>query len=216
MGKSRWIAAGLGLAVMGAVAAAAQSRETEQPNYETVLSNAPFELRDYTQILVAEVTHTGTRRQANGANFRRLAAYIFAQDRPDGSDERIAMTAPVLQDRVVKDQYIAMTAPVIEEQVEDGAWRMRFVMPSRFTMDTLPTPPSDITLSEIPARRMAAVRFSGFASSTDLAIMEEMLKEWLEKQALKPLGDFEYAFYDAPSVPPRMRRNEVLIEVAAE
>ena len=91
MGKARWIAAGLGLAVMGAVAAAAQSRETEQPRYETVLSDAAFELRDYAPILVAEVMHTGTRRQANGANFRRLAAYIFAQDRPDGSGERIAL-----------------------------------------------------------------------------------------------------------------------------
>lgn len=215
MGIAKWIFAGVGVAAIGGIAAYAQYRDTEEPAYKTVIADKPFELRDYVPMIVAEVAHSGDRRRASGQSFRRLAAYIFAQDRPEGG-ERIAMTAPVMQSRVDQDQQIAMTAPVFEEPTENGEWRMRFVMPSRFTMATLPTPPDDITLVEVPSRRMAAVRFSGNASAADLAMMQARLGAWLEEQQLTPVGDYEYAFYDAPMVPGPVRRNEVLVEVAAE
>ncbi|MHA7819451.1 MAG: SOUL family heme-binding protein [Erythrobacter sp.] len=216
MGKAKWIAAGIGIAAIGGALVHARGRETEQPAYEVVQSDKRFQLRDYAPMIVAEVTHRGERRRASGASFRRLAAYIFAQDRPGGERERIAMTSPVIHEKVDQNQRIAMTAPVIEEETGSDEWRMRFVMPGRFTMETLPTPPEDIALSQVPARRVAAVRFSGYARDSDLAIMEEMLSEWIEAEGLTPVGEFEYAFYDAPMVPPQRRRNEVLIEVAAE
>jgi DNA gyrase inhibitor GyrI len=106
-----------------------------------------------------------------------------------------------------------MTAPVMEEQVAKDSWRMRFVMPSKYTLDTLPEPPADIGLTEIPARRMATVRFAGNASAEDLSEMEQMLAEWIEAQGLRAKGTFEYAFYNAPMVPGPLRRNEVMIEV---
>ena len=216
MGFAKWLVAGLALAAAGGVALHAQYRETEEPAYETVRSDKRFQLRDYAPMIVAEVTHRGERRRASGASFRRLAAYIFAQDRPDGAREPIAMTAPVIEERVDQDQSIAMTAPVIQEETGSGEWRMRFVMPARFTMATLPTPPADITLVEVPARRVAAVRFSGYAGDAELADMEKKLAEWIVREGLRPVGEVEYAFYDAPMVPGRYRRNEVLIEVAAE
>jgi len=190
----------------------AQYRDTEEPDYTSVALDGAFELRDYPALVVAEITHTGTRQAASSRSFRRLAAYIFAQDRPSGG-ERIAMTSPVIQDRAGPDERIAMTAPVMEEQVAKDSWRMRFVMPSKYTLDTLPEPPADIGLTEIPARRMAAVRFAGNASAKDLADMEQMLAEWIEAQGLRTRGAFEYAFYNAPMVPGPLRRNEVMIEV---
>ena len=216
MGIAKWIVAGVGLATVAAAGVYAQYRDTEEPAYEVVRSVDDFELRKYEPMIVAEVTHKGDRRRASGQSFRRLAAYIFAQDRPAGG-ERIAMTAPVLQKRVVdQDEPIAMTAPVLQEELSDGQWRMRFVMPPRFTMETLPKPPSDISLTEVPSRTVAAVRFSGVARTSDLAVMEAMLSQWVESEGLTPLGEYEYAFYDAPMVPGPLRRNEVLIEVAAE
>ena len=216
MGIAHWVTAGIGLAAIGAVAAIAQYRDSEEPAYQTVRADKRFELRDYSPMIVAEVTHSGERRRASGASFRRLAAYIFAQDRPDGARETIAMTAPVLEQRVDQSQPIAMTAPVLQVQTSAGEWRMRFVMPAGFTMATLPTPPAAITLERVPARRVAAVRFSGFASDAELATKETELADWIAREGLTPVGDFEYAFYDAPMVPGRLRRNEVLIEVAAE
>lgn len=215
MGMGKWVAAGLGIAAVGAVAAYAQSRDTEEPDFTVVNEDRAFQLRDYGPIIVAEVTHQGSRRQASGQSFRRLAAYIFAQDRPDGG-ETIAMTAPVIQDRVGQDEQIAMTSPVIQEETDVDQWRMRFVMPAKYTMEMLPQPPADITLTEVPARRMATVRFNGYARPNEIAQMENELTKWIAAQELIPAGDFEYAFYDAPMVPGRMRRNEVMIEVVAE
>ncbi|WP_066528559.1 heme-binding protein [Erythrobacter sp. CCH5-A1] len=196
MKTARWIAAGAGLAAVGAAAAYAQYRQTEQPDYTLVRADEDFELRDYPALVVAEVSNAGTRESASGASFRRLAAYIFAQDRPEGG-EKIAMTAPVLQD-----------------ETRPGQWRMRFVMPAKYTLDTLPPAPDDITLTQTPARRMAAVRFSGNASGRDLALMEARLREWMREARLMPAGEAEFAFYDAPMIPGPLRRNEVLIPVA--
>lgn len=224
MGWTKRIGVGFGLAAaLGALASVtyAQYRDgTEEPAFTVLKSEKAYELRDYEPMIVAEVTHPGDRRRASSKSFRRLAAYIFGQDRPEGG-ESIAMTSPVLQDRVDapavdQNQEIAMTAPVMEEETDTDVWRMRFVMPSKFTMATLPAAPDDITLTEVPARRVAAVKFNGNGSARDLADMEGFLSEWIAKQGLTPVGDFEYAFYDAPMVPGPLRRNEVLIEVVAD
>ena len=82
--------------------------------------------------------------------------------------------------------------------------------------ETLPTPPSDVTLTELPGRRMAAVRFNGNAPDRDLAAMEAKLNDWIKERGYTPVGSIEYAFYDAPMVPGPLRRNEVMVEVAAE
>jgi DNA gyrase inhibitor GyrI len=194
----RWIAAGVGIAAMGAAAVYAQYRQAEEPEFAVVSADADFELRDYPSLVVAEVSHSGSRERASGASFRRLAAYIFAQDRPAGGES------------------IAMTAPVLQDEIQPGEWRMRFVMPSKYTLDTLPPAPADIALTQVPARRMAAIRFSGNGSARDLALMEARLRDWMTGQGLMPAGEAEFAFYDAPMVPGPLRRNEVLIPVAAQ
>ena len=208
MRKWKWVVAGLGLAAAGGAAAWAQYRSIEQPGFEVVASEGDFSVRDYAPMLVAEVTHTGDRRRSLNAGFRRLAAYIFAEDRPG---EEIAMTSPVMQDQ---SEEIAMTSPVLQDGDGAGAWRTRFVMPADYTLDTLPEPPSDIALTEVPARRMAAVRFSGRGGSESLRRQESRLRVWIEGQGLEPTGPAEFAFYDAPMVPPPLRRNEVMIPVA--
>ena len=215
MGTKKWIAAGLGIAALGAAIAYAQYRNIEQPEYQMVIADEEFELRDYPAIIVAEVAHDGERRSASGASFRRLAAYIFGDDRPEGGEE-IAMTAPVMQQRIDQNEPIAMTAPVMQSETSTNRWRMRFAMPAQYTLETLPTPPADITLTEVPARRIAAVRFNGKASSEELALMEKQLTDWILEQELTAIGTAEYAFYDAPMIPAPLRRNEVMIEVATE
>jgi hypothetical protein len=197
MRMGRWIAAGLGIAAIGAAAVYAQYRNTEEPEFALVRADGDFELRDYPALVVAEVTSSGDRQRASGASFRRLAAYIFGQDRPQGGES------------------IAMTAPVLQQEIGAGQWQMRFVMPAKYTLATLPPAPADIALTEVPARRMAAIRFAGYGGSDDLATREAQLRGWMTGEGLTPAGEAEYAFYDAPMVPGPLRRNEVLIPVAA-
>lgn len=205
----KWIV-GLGFLAGGAVAGYAQyERSVEQAKYAVLHSDEAFELRLYAPLVVAEVTHSGDRSRALDAGFQRLAAYIFATDRPQG---QIAMTAPVLQDPAAK---IAMTAPVMQDDNGASGWRTRFVMPAQYTLETLPPPPSDITLTELPARRMAAVRFSGSGSPEQMRAQHRRLEQWLAQQGYTATGPAEYAFYNSPFVPGPLRRNEVLIPVAA-
>ena len=212
MGIGRWIIAGAGMAALAGSVAFAKSRSTEQPPYDVLFAEEDFELREYAPMIVAQVTHTGSRMRARQASFRRLAAYIFAKDRPAGGEE-IDMTSPVIHERTDNVGRIAMAAPVTQQRTDVGEWRMRFVMPSHYTMATLPKPPSDIALEEVSAKRLASVRFSGHPNDAELQAMEAKLGDWIARQGLTPTGEPQYAFYDAPMVPGPLRRNEVQIEV---
>ena len=204
-------------AAMSALSAPSLAEDAdEQPTYQTEMEEGRFEVRTYDPMLVAEVTHRGARSRALNAGFRRLAAYIFAQERPgrdhsETQSEPIAMTSPVIVDEA---EEIAMTSPVMQDPGREGAWRTRFVMPRKYTLETLPKAAEDITLTEVAARRMAVIRFAGYGSNRNLAVAEEALRDWMAEQGLEPIGAPEYAFYDSPMVPPQYRRNEVLIPVA--
>lgn len=179
-------------------------RNTEQPPYRLVLREGAFEVRKYPTLLVAETITTGSREEALNRGFRELAGYIFAKSR---GGEKIPMTAPVMQDQ----EKISMTAPVLQNRVEHGCWRTRFVMPSRYTRASLPQPPAGVSISEMPARDMAVLRFSGRADDESIADHQSELERWMSAHGLPATGPPEYAFYNSPFIPPFLRRNEILI-----
>ena len=192
----------------GLVAAAAavliKEKLAEKPEYAVVETDGRFEVRDYPAVLVAETIARGPRRVALNTGFERLAAYIFAKSR---SGEKIAMTAPVLSERA--------PASTATTTLADGGglqgWRVRFVMPAKYTTATLPAPPEGVQISKVAARRVAAVRFSGLANDAALQAQEHALRQWLEQRGTTAVGHAEHAFYDAPFVPPPLRRNEIIL-----
>lgn len=185
-----WIALGLGLATIVTGGLGLYEQNLEHPAYVVVEKDGAFELRDYPAVLVAETTDIGERSRALNEGFKRLAGYIFGN-----KQEKIAMTSPVFADGA------------------KGAWRTRFVMPARFTTATLPEMPDGVAAAELPARRMAVVRFTGIGSAAQLAKQEARLREWLSARGLAATGDAVIAFYNSPFVAPPFRRNEVMIEV---
>lgn len=202
------LAAGLAV-VAGGLGYYLYERNIEQPSFHVVAADGPFEIRDYPRLLVAETFQSGPRRDALNRGFRTLAAYIFAKSR---GGEKITMTAPVVQDR----QKIAMTAPVIEDAAQDGTWRTRFIMPAKYSKATLPDAPAGVSLSEIPARRVAVIRFRGSGDDAAINAREAELRHWMSVNKLTPDGAAEYAFYNSPFIPSFMRRNEVLVPVAGD
>lgn len=185
-----WGALGLGLATLVTGGLGLYEQNLEQPVYMVVEKDGAFELRDYSAVLVAETAVSGERSLALKTGFQRLATYIFGNKR-----EKIAMTAPVFSD------------------CAEGAWRTRFVMPARFTPATLPDMPDGVTAADLPARRMAVVRFAGLGSGPRLAEQEARLRGWLTARGLEATGDVVIAFYNSPFVAPPFRRNEVMIAV---
>lgn len=186
----------------------AAAMATEEPAYESVRRDGAIEVRDYAGMIVAEVTVEGSREAAPNRGFRPLANYIFGGNAPR---EEIAMTAPVT---ATQGQEIAMTAPVTSSSEGDDQWTVAFIMPSEWTMATLPEPNDPrVSLREIEPRRMVAIEFRGGRSADNLSGHLAELESWLADNGYEAAGDPEYAFYSPPWVPTPLRRNEIMLEV---
>jgi hypothetical protein len=181
---------------------------TEEVKYRVLESSGDFELRQYESSLGAETTVEGDFHEVGNEGFRRLFDYISGKNRKKQS---IPMTAPVSQE--ASSEKIPMTAPVNQEKV-GGAWRITFLMPSAFTMETLPEPlDSRVKLVKIPGRLMAALSYSGTWSRERYEDKEQRLKELIRQRGLKIEGEPVFARYNPPFMPWFLRRNEVLIPV---
>ena len=183
----------LGLLLLSGCSAVA----VEEPKFTTVLKDGPFELRDYPALTMAEVTVTGGQWGAANKGFKLLAGYIFGGN---SRQQSIAMTAPVLQER--------MPAPDAER------WVVRFIMPAGSTPETLPVPNgSQVQLAVSPPVREAVVQFSGWALSGAVKARTRQLQAWMASRRLASAGPPTLAQYDPPWTLGFLRRNEVAIPV---
>jgi hypothetical protein len=180
----------------------------EEPEYDIMKAANNFELRRYHPYLVAETFVDENFDEAGNEGFRRLFAYISGENRKKAS---ISMTVPVAQEK--NFEKITMTAPV-NQQKEQGKWRVTFVMPSGYTLDTVPEPLDErITLRKVEGKLVAALKYSGTWSKKRYEEKKDTLKKLVQDQNLIPVGEPVFARYNAPFVPWFLRRNEVLIDV---
>jgi hypothetical protein len=135
----------------------------------------------------------GERGYALDKGFGQLADYIFAKSR-DG-------------------EKVAMTAPVLSASAGGEDWVTRFVMPARFTRETLPEADPGIRIATLPPRKVAAVWFAGTADEATIGEYEEQLRHWVGAKKLKVAGEPERALYNSPFVPGPLRRTEILIPI---
>jgi len=180
----------------------------EEPKYSVAKKDGNIEIRLYESYIVAEtVVDTSDFDEASNDGFRRLAGYIFGGNKVR---QNIAMNSPVTTEQ---SQKIAMTAPVQAER-SGSSVRVAFTMPSEYTLETLPVPnDSRVRLRQLPARKFAAIKFSGRWTEENFRQHTEELNIWIQKQGLRISGAPLIARYDAPFVPFFFRRNEVLIPV---
>lgn len=176
--------------------------QSKEPNYKLVALQDSIEIRDYPAMILAEVSVKGERKEAIQAGFKLLASYIFGnntsskKNQTDNESEKIAMTKPVFQQRY-QDQ-----------------WKIRFVMPSEYDLETLPKPlSSSIHLIAYPPKRFAVIRFSGIVQDNSIQKHADKLNAYLAKENQTPIGEMLLAFYNPPWTPSFLRRNEILIEI---
>jgi len=204
--RSRLIITVILLILIGVVPAMA----TEEAPYTVLKTDDIFELREYAPQVLAEIIVEGDLEDAGNKAFRPLFRYISGDNKSRG---KIAMTAPVSQEQ--KGEKISMTAPVSQQRVQ-GKWAVSFMMPASYTMETLPTPDDpNITLRQVPARRVAVVRYSGFWSEEKYLLNKEKLETWIQENRFTVVGEPVWARYNPPFTLWFMRRNEILIPVAA-
>ena len=178
----------------------------EKAKYQVLESTENFELRQYDPRIVAETIVEGKFEEVGDQGFRLLYEYISGNN---VKKQSISMTAPVTQ--AAGSEKIAMTAPVNQELAGEK-WRITFLMPSDYTLETLPQPlDKRIKLKQEAGSLMAAIRYSGTWSQKRYEEKKALLQVEMDKRGLRPIGVPVWARYDPPFMPWFLRRNEVLI-----
>lgn len=186
-------------------------RNLEMPEYTVIERDGRFEIREYPNIVIVETVASGDRRTAENQAFYRLFDYISGANEANG---KIEMTAPVVQE--LASEKVAMTAPVLQESTPDG-WRMAFVLPSRYSVETAPTPTNaEVTLRSVAPKRVAAMRFAGRMTQRSLEERAPELERWIESKGLEAISPFRSAGYDPPFTIPFLRRNEIMVDVGPQ
>jgi len=161
----------------------------ETPEYKVVTDDGKFEVRDYPSMTVA-------RTAMGDGDFMRLFRYISGGNE---TEQKIAMTAPVL---------------VQHEGEQRG---MSFVVPREVAAAKVPAPKAEeVSVDTMAAARFAAYTYSGRRTDDNEAEALGKLRAWMEKKNLRAAGEPVFAYYDPPWTLPFMRRNEVMLRVAAE
>ena len=182
----------------------------EQPSYTVVdRIGRSVEIRDYPALVAAEVS-VPAGRDARDRAFRLLFNYIQGNNRPAQS---IAMTAPV---EVAAGRRIAMTTPVETREASDTLV-MRFFLPAEVAADAAPEPlDGRVRLVRLPAQSLAVLRFSGARDRTVLDTRQRLLVATVDgASGWTAAGPPTAYLYDPPWFPSPLRRNEVVVPVAA-
>jgi hypothetical protein len=197
------------IAVMVIIIGAIDTMAIEKAKYKVLEKDNRFEIRDYAPHILAETIVEGDLEEAGNKAFNRLFRYISGDNR---SRKKVTMTAPVSQQPM--GEKIKMTAPVGQRRVQDK-WAVSFIMPASYTIETLPEPVDrNITLRQVPARRMASVRYSGFWSEKRYLKYKSELLSWIQERGHTKVGDPIWARYNPPFTPWFLRRNEILIPIS--
>lgn len=184
----------------------------EEPEYIVIEKKNGYEVREYAPYLLAETTVVGSYDDATNQGFRIIADYIFGNNK---AKESIAMTTPVLESPETNtSEKIAMTTPVLESKGEGQVRKIAFVLPSKYTLDTLPEPNNNaVIITEVPKRKVAALRYTWYPTETRTEAKKELLISYLERDDKTITGAIETARYNPPLSMPLMLRNEILIPI---
>jgi hypothetical protein len=183
----------------------------ESPKYKVVSKEDRFEIREYEEYILAEVEIEGDYDHAINAGFRILADYIFGNNK---KRTHIQMTAPVTEAMADQSEKIEMTAPVSAAAAEGGKYKVAFMMPSKYSLDTLPEPNSkEIGFRKVDVHTVAVIRFSGYLKKRLAEEKGGELKTWLKKRNLTAKSALVSAQYNPPWIIGPFRKNEIMVTV---
>lgn len=167
--------------------------DIEEPSWQLVDKFDSVELRYYEPSIQARTTLADSGETSTG--FRRLAGFIFGDN---SATQKIAMTAPV-------QETLAQDYPV-----------MAFTMPGEYSLSDLPQPDDPrVTLEEIPAKTVAVIRFSGWATGSVVSSKTVELLTNLRSREIEVIGVPSLNQYNPPWTLPFLRRNEIMVEIVS-
>ena len=166
--------------------------QTEEQSYNVLKTIDDVQIREYDPVIYATVSTDNEK-----SLFGILAGYIF------GGNER--------------NQKIAMTAPVhMHESLseKEKKYTMRFVMPSKYTMNDLSKPnDSRIVMEKVDKKKYAAITYTGYNNSSKFSLNSTKLRRVLDENNISYKDNPIYLGYDAP-YKVWGRKNDILFELS--
>lgn len=168
------------------------NQSIEQYAYTVLKEYDDFEIRKYEAGLFTSVKlKTGGYKEASGKGFSILGGYIFGNNK---NKETISMTSPV--------------AMSLEKETT-----MLFLVPKAYNKESLPKPENEaIQFVEVPAKKMAAISFGGWANDKKIEKYKAKLIALLDANKIKYTNSFFIMGYNPP-YEVLFRRNEVVVEL---
>lgn len=184
-------------------------RSSEEAAYKIVLTDGPFEIRQYAKVMMVETSVTASSfEEATDVTFNRLFDYISGENI---QNEDVSMTAPVFSSR--SGEKIEMTSPVLSSVSgsKESTWTLAFVLPDHYQKSNAPKPSDpNVVLVEQPEKRVAVVSFSGLWDQERFDQESKKLQSWIRENGYTSVGPDFFAGYDPPWTLPFLRRNEVM------
>ena len=165
----------------------------ERPEYTVLLSEEPFELREYRDFYIVEYDNAADPDVDSG--FGTLFRYISNDNQAN--------------------RKISMTVPVIQELSEDRT-KMAFVVP-KAEWENIPQPNSPVlSVKKFASGLFAVIQYGGYSNDRKEREMLERLTQWLQQKKYQPASNYMLASFNAPFVPPPFRHNEIMVRIATD
>jgi len=168
----------------------------ETPEYELISKDDGFEIRRYSEMIIATTSVQADYKSSTSSGFRRIASYIFG-----GND---------------KEMKIAMTAPVISDCPSEGlnTFNISFVMPKEYSIDDLPKANTSlVSIEQESLGDVAVLTFGGWATESRSISYQQKLSALLKKSGIEPQGGFMVAQFNSPWTLPMFRKNELMARI---
>lgn len=186
------LAGGLTALALGALRLELARWFTPEPAFRADGKLGELELRQCSaRVEAVTEIEDSTLEAALDQGYSRLVSYVCG-----GNDRR---------------ELLPRTTPVLTA-MRDGRYTVAFVMPPGRELGDLPRPRSGVSLREVPAHTIAALRFRGRFTRENVAAHERALLRHLVDSGLATRGSIAFAAYDSPLTLPVLRRNELWIE----
>jgi len=168
----------------------------ETPEYELISKDDGFEIRRYSEMIIATTSVQADYKSSTSSGFRRIAGYIFG-----GND---------------KEMKIAMTAPVISDCPSEGlnTFNISFVMPKEYSIDDLPKANTSlVSIEQESLGDVAVLTFGGWATESRSISYQQKLSALLKKSGIESQGGFMVAQFNSPWTLPMFRKNELMVRI---
>lgn len=167
---------------------------TEQQKFQVVNRLGAIEIREYEPCVLMQVTVAGDFMRAGNMAFGPLVRYISGNN---ASGEKIAMTAPVIQEPIGVEEHI-----------------VSFVLPAGMDPKKVPIPSDARVKMLAESSHFAAVKkFAGGWNEQKFLAEGDQLLNAVKAAGLEPIGAIYWARFDPPWKPGFLKRNEAIIKI---